>query len=59
MFFIKIVFTNKISSKLYQWGNTERIWEKQTQKKKNLLPLKTVCTKSYPKDRINGVTQER
>ena len=26
---------------------------------KNLLPLKTVFTKNYPEDRINGVKQEK
>ena len=40
MFSVKIVFTKKFSSRLYQCGNTGKIWKNQTQKLKNLLPIK-------------------
>ena len=48
MFFIKIVLTNKISQRLYQWGNTGKVWENQTQKLKIPLPIKNRIHEKLP-----------
>ena len=48
MSFIKSVFTNKFSSKLYQWGNTRKIRKNQTRNLKNLLPIKIRIHEKLP-----------